>query len=189
MIRTLAKIQEIPDDVIFRFFKKSDELEKIEKALKGIEENVKSLSEMNLKELTDEFNNVTTAIKDYNRYLSEVNSVEGLSTKSKEEIINKYQQLLPYLDDEQALRLQLIDILRKEEETQREVYRNMLIQSEHFYNGKIKGNETLFNEMKKLYGKDVENWGSLAKAKLEIEASLIKPCDYWGKYYDAQLVL
>lgn len=140
-----------------------------------------------MKELTDKYEAVTEKIQTYNTFLRELNSKEGLSAKSKQEIITKHQELLPYISDEQELRKQLIKIISDEEETQRQSYTNMIMHSEDFYNAKIKGNSELVKELSEYYGVDLSNYASLAGAKLAIESQLLsKLTTAWSRYYNAQ---
>ena len=118
-------------------------LNEVKAAYDEVEGSKPSTSEevKSLEELTKEFEEVANKLQAYNKILDELNSKEGLSAQSKENIITKHQELLPYLDDEQELRKQLIKIISDEEETQRQAYINMIMISEDFFNAKIKGND------------------------------------------------
>ena len=163
-------------------------LDDVKTAYDEVEDSKPSISEevKSLEELTEEFEEVTNKLQTYNKILDEANSKEGLSAQSKKDIITKHQELLPYLDDEQELRKQLIKIISDEEETQRQAYTNMIMQSEDFFNAKIKGNDTLVKTLGEFYTADLENAKSLADAKEIVEASLIKNLSgLWAKYYNA----
>ncbi|WP_434417404.1 phage tail tape measure protein [Tissierella praeacuta] len=138
-----------------------------------------------LEDLTKKFEDITSKIQTYNVFLSEMATKEGLSAKSKQEIIAKHQQLLPYLDDEKLLRQQLIQIIAEEEKAQRQAYVNMIMLNEDFFNAKIKGNNILVEKLGEYYNKDLENAKSLAKAKELVENELIKNLSgKWAKYYN-----
>lgn len=136
--------------------------------------------------LTKKFNDATDKLTRYYQILNEVNSKEGLSAQSKRDIISTYHELLPYLTDEQELRKQLISIISKEEEAQRDAYTKMLMYSEEFFSAKIKGNSILVDRLGEFYTKDLENAKSLAMAKEIVENELIKNLSgKWAKYYGA----
>ena len=137
-----------------------------------------------LEELTEQFDEVTTKIQEYYKILNELNTEEGLSAETKQEIITKYQELLPYLSNEQELRQQLIRIIAEEEKAQKQAYVNMLMVSEDFYNAKIKGNADLVNELQEYYNKDLENAKSLAEAKMMVERRLVSNlAKLWADFY------
>ena len=158
------------------------------KVTDAVEDSTDALKEHGkaLKELTEKFETVTSKIQEYYEILDELNSKEGLSAKSKQDIITKHQQLLPYINDEKELRKQLIQIIAEEEKTQQQAYANMLMHSSEFYDAKIKGNKKLVDTLNEKYGIDLKNYGTLAGAKLEIEKSLLETLgDMWSKYYDS----
>ncbi|OZV12345.1 phage tail tape measure protein [Tissierella sp. P1] len=141
------------------------------------------------KEITDalakSFEDVTSKIQRYNSFLAELNSKEGLSAKSKQEIISKHQELLPYLDDEKELHKQLTAIIRQEEKVQKQAYADILMINEEFFNAKVKGNKELVDKLGEFYNKDLENVKSLAHAKEIVESNLIKNLSgKWAEYYN-----
>lgn len=134
--------------------------------------------------LIESFNDSTSTLQSYYSMLDEVNSKEGLSAKSKQEIVNKHHALLPFLNDEAELRKQLIEIITLEEKTQQEAYAKMLESSEEFYNTRIKGNTELVESLNDYYNTDFNNFKSLADAKAQVEMQLIsKLSGLWQKYY------
>lgn len=148
-------------------------------------DNALSQTPKTLEDYTEEFDELTSELQEYYKILDELNSKEGLSAKSKQEMITKHQELLPYISDEQELRRQLIQIIQQEEEAQRTAYANMLMVSEEFYNVKIKGNKELAEKLSEYYGIDLENYKSLAEAKEAVETALIQTLsDKWQKYFN-----
>lgn len=138
-----------------------------------------------LKDSSEAFDDITSKIQIYYKYLNELNSAEGLSASSKQEIISKYQELLPYISNEQELRKQLINVIQNEEKAQKDAYVNMLMYSEDFFNAKIKGNKDLVDKLGEYYSKDLENSKTLAQAKEKVETQLIKSLsEKWGKYFN-----
>lgn len=151
-------------------------------------EDINSMEQYNsiLETLTDNFDDATAKISDYRKILDELDSKEGLSVQTKQNIISKHQQLRPYLADEQELRRQLIKIISNEEETQRDAYAKMLVYSEEFYNARIKGNTDLVESLNEYYNTDFGNFKSLAQAKGEVEVELVKQLSgIWAQYYNA----
>lgn len=149
--------------------------------------NLKEKQAQSMDKLAEAFNKSTSTLQTYYSILDEVNSKQGLSSRTLMNIIEKHQELLPYLSDEQELRKQLINIISKEEETQRTAYANMLMASEEFFNFKIKGNQELVNRIKEVYDIDLSNHKNLAQAKLEVEQRLLeKLTSMWSRYYNAQ---
>lgn len=139
--------------------------------------------------LTKSFEDATSKINVYQSILTELNSKEGLSAKSKQDIIAKHQELLPYLGNEVELRKRLIEIIAKEEQVQRQAYANMIMDNEAFFNSKIKGNSILVDKLGEFYTKDLENAKSLADAKLMVEAKLIQTmAKQWAKFYQTSAI-
>lgn len=152
--------------------------------------NVKKTAEeyqKEIKTLTDAYSSQTDMVQKLVVYREELNSKEGLSAKSMEEIIEKHQELVPYLNDEAKLRVKLTELIKQEEQTQITAYVKMMEASQTFFNSQIIGNTQLVNELNKKYGIDLENYKSLAEAKDAIEQKLIQGLsNMWGIYYDAQ---
>ena len=142
-----------------------------------------------LEDTTKKFEDITSTIQNYNVILDELNSKEGLSAKSKQDIVTKYHELLPYINNEKELRKQLIEIIKREEEVQLQAYRNMLMYSEDFFNGKVKGNKDLVDKLGEYYNKDLENAKSLAEAKALVEERLIQNiAKQWAKFYQVSAI-
>lgn len=142
-------------------------------------------SEVAIGKATKAYEDATAKLQEYYVILDELNSKEGLSAKSKDAIITKYHELLPYISDEQELRKQLIQIIAMEEETQRKAYANMLLHSEKFYNTKIKGNAELATKLSEYYNIDLDNYKTLAQAKADVETALISTLSAkWQRYFN-----
>lgn len=161
--------------------------EKAKEAAESIEEFNQAAEEIepaNFEEAKNQFQEITEKLQDYYLFLHEVNSAEGLSAQSKQVIIDKYRELLPYIHDEQLLRQQLIKIIAEEERVQQIAYANMLMHSEEFFNAKIKGNAALVEELRKLYNINLKDFTTLANAKGAVEAQLINGLSkMWQQFY------
>lgn len=138
-------------------------------------------------ELTKIYEDITDKLINYNKILQEVNSKEGLSGATKDQIIRKHQELIPYLKDEGELRKQLIRIIGEEEKAQKDAYYNMIASTEEYLHMKIDGNKTLVQKLGEYYDMDLSNAKNLAEAKLQVEETLIKAlAEQWSHYMNAK---
>lgn len=150
--------------------------------------NAKSIEDQakELKDLQDAFNDSVNKGQELNDILAELNENHNLSGDSVQKIISSYPELIAYLGDESAMRQHITDLIRNEQDVQKEVLYNMLKDNENFYNAKIKGNSQLINELEKFYNVDLSNAKSLAQAKELVESALINSLSQkWAKYYNA----
>ena len=148
--------------------------------------------------LQDALSKSTNKLKDYNKYLAEMSSKEGLSIRSKEELMSKYSQFLPFLNDEIILRELIQNAIKEEEVVQSETYQNMIDSQIDLYTTQLMNSETYFTEIKKgnsdlwatlsqAYGSDLNNWNSLAKSKLETDNYLRQAIgEGWSELFGSQ---
>lgn len=163
--------------------------DKYETAAEKAERLAKQQEALNkaLKDSVDSFNDVTGKIKSLHKIQDELNTSQELSASSMEEIISKHPELIHLMGDRVALEIAIANAIRTQEETQREAYQNMLINSTTYFNETIKGNETLWNTLGKAYGTDLDNFNSLADAKLNTDNYLRQAIgDGWSKLYGSQ---
>lgn len=126
-------------------------------------------------------------IEKINSVLQDYNETGQFNLKTIIELSSEYPQLLELLGDESALKHELINLVKQEEEAQRIAYINKMMMSEQFYKNSILGNQTLVNELERAYGIDLNNYKSLAEAKLAVEKNLLNSvAGMWAKFYDAQ---
>lgn len=135
-------------------------------------------------------------LQSLNKAMQEYSESGEFNLKTILDLSKTYPQLLGYLEDEEALRKELISIIEDEENIQKTAYANMLLQSENFYNSKIKGNaqlvqsinnqyNTLFQQLGIAYNYDLGNFKNLASAKSIVEQKLIQQlAEMWSHYYD-----
>jgi len=114
------------------------------------------------------------------------------------QLAEEYEQLLPLLGDEKALREELSKIILQEQGNSKEAYTQALIHSQDYYKEKVllddnyrkSANGTLekvFAEYKAKYDLDLKKYSSLAEAKLKVESALrMQLATLWRDYYDAQ---
>lgn len=137
-------------------------------------------------ELNKTFETSTNNLMAYNDMIKELEQNHKLSAENVNKIFKDYPQLLAYLGSEQELREELLRLKDEEVRKQREVYIQMIQDSEEFYNLRIKGNTELTNEIKDKYDIDLKNFRTLAEAKEKIESTLLKSLSQkWGLYFDA----
>ena len=149
-------------------------------------DNAQSKNQETMDNLTKAYDEATAKLNAYRGFLDEIDSKEGLSIKSKDTIISKYHELLPYLSDEEELRRQIIQAMADEEQAKRDSYNEMLSHSEEYFTTLVGKNAWLRDTLRD-YGIDqLEDVKTLAQAKLQIELALIKSLStYWSKYYNA----
>lgn len=137
-----------------------------------------------LSELTKSFKESTSNLQSLNGALQELDKNHSLSSNTITSLIDKYPDLLKYLDDETGMRQYLTEKISEEEKVHKRVLFNKLQYDTEYYNEKIRGNEHLVNEIKKLYGVDLKNFNSLAEAKAAVEEKLINALgSAWARMY------
>lgn len=136
-------------------------------------------------ELYDAFEKSTSKMREYIQYLAELNSEEGLSGKSKQEIIENYPQLLAYLDDDKRLTEKLMELKSSESKVQKQAYLNMLMYNGEFFDEKIRGNKELITKLVGFYKSDFDNYKTLIQLKWEAENALLDGLsEQWLKYFN-----
>lgn len=147
--------------------------------LKGIEDSANSI-----KEQIKEFKDARDDLKEYAGYIKELNEQGYLSADSMAQIIEKHEELIPYLLDEGNLYDKLIELQNKEKDNAVKAIMEKLKVNEVFFSSILKKNPELVNELKRAYGKDVENFKTVADIKKDINAVLIKNIgEDWKKHY------
>lgn len=146
-----------------------------------------SIDTKTIEDYTKEFSEATSKLEEYQKILQETGSVEGLSAKTKQDIIEKHQQLLPYLNDEGELRRQLMKVIQTEEEVQRSSYFNMIKYTEEFLQAKVDGNKKLIDKLSEFYDIDLTNAKNLAEAKTIVERTMLDSLGkQWGRFMDVK---
>ena len=144
----------------------------------------------NAETLAEKYNKLISSIEELNGILNELDEGNGVSARSIGILIEKYPELLLYLEDETKLREEINKIIDEEaslaeeriqqaiEEAKEKIYVN-----EEYYKHLIESNNQAINEIAKIYGIDLENYKNLAKAKLEVENELLgRLADAWNQY-------
>ena len=167
----------------------------VEDSTDVIEDNVGAINSLadaekvakeKMDELSKAFSDSIAKHASYKSMLDEINSKEGLSVKSKQEIIEKHQELAPYLIDENELRKKLIEGMHAQETAHSEAYKTMMNNDETYFTTLVGKNEWLRNQLAKLGNDQLADVTTLAKAKLAIELNLIQTLSkVWSRYYNA----
>lgn len=142
---------------------------------------------------------------------SQISTTKGLIKELKENgktsdftdtLIQNYPQLLQYFNNEKQLREELNKLVKEQKEDMNYAYQQMVSDSKDYYanlknhesdrikqvnnsiNAIIKGNETLVSVLGKAYKVDLNNFKSIADAKLKLEQELISnSAKAWSDFY------
>lgn len=137
--------------------------------------------------LAEAFSNATSNISSLNSIVNELNEGNGLTAKSMQVMMEKYPELLSYLDNEALMRIKVAELIGKEEEAAKQAMIAKLSVSKEAYEKMYKDNRSYFDALSKEYGTDFANFKNLAQAKVEAENAVMnKLSQNWSKYYSAQ---
>ena len=135
--------------------------------------------------LSESYKDSISSIKELNGVLDELASGEGLTADSISLIIEKYDELIPYLGNEQMLIEKINDLLLEHEDTALSTIMNKIGANEEYFKTLKTGNNELYKYLHSIYGGDLENFKSLNQAKGAIVEQLIKTMvKNWQKYYE-----
>ena len=137
-----------------------------------------------LDELNDQFNKASDKIATLNAISKELKESNGLSADSFKKIASEFSELLGYMNDEASLADAIKDKMESLSAVQGDAYRQMLFNSEEYYEQNVLGNEqrinsissgieNLFRNLSTAYDGDLNNWKTLAQGKADIENQLI----------------
>lgn len=121
-------------------------------------------------------------------------------------VLQSYPQLLGYLGDEERMRKELKNILKQQKDSMNEAYEQMVKDSEDYYtylkehenkriaslndsaNAILSSNSALTDALGKGYKIDLNNFSTIAEAKLQIQKDLIKKsAKAWNTFYNVVL--
>ncbi|MBM7598079.1 soluble lytic murein transglycosylase-like protein [Virgibacillus halotolerans] len=136
-----------------------------------------------MEELMDTYNEATGSISELNGIIDELNEGNGLTADSIGIILEKYPELLGYLDNEKVLKQKLEEATISEGKTATDVLRKKLENDEHFLKESMSGYKQLYNFLNDSYDIDLGNFNTLAAAKAKVEGNLINElAGAWSKY-------
>lgn len=142
---------------------------------------------VDISKLQESINGALSAVKDFNSILKSMDENKGLTSDDLNTITQKYPQLLSYIGNETELRKKLIQGISDQKEVAKGYYKDILELDTNLYNTIMSNNATKVNELNQYYGTDLANYKSLAKAKNEVETTLLTSLNKkWADYYGAQ---
>jgi TP901 family phage tail tape measure protein len=134
--------------------------------------------------LTKAYEDAVSAISSLNGIMNELNDKQGVSAESIQLLMEKYPDLLQYINDEKTLRIKLQEQIEKEAEVARQAMLDKMSDNTSFYNAMLKNNSTMVNQFATDYGIDLKNFTSLAKAKAEVDNEVrSRMSTAWNDYY------
>ncbi len=148
-------------------------------------ENAEAQMEENAK-LKKKYDDAIASIKSLNEVVNELNDGHGLSADKIGFLMENYEHLLPYLNNETKLRQKIQEELLKEERIAKNVMLNKLSYNEQFYRNTINANNAYVKSMHSKYGIDLKSFKNLAEAKAAVEGKLLNTLSAsWNSYYSS----
>jgi TP901 family phage tail tape measure protein len=166
-------------------------LKDAENATDGLEESSETL-ETTIESLSG----TRSTIESLQDVLSNLNS-GSFSASDMEDLLGISEEFIPYLNDEVALREKLTESISDYEDEYTTGYQNILDTSDTFYDEQIKGDETLYNNLRGNvsdffndlgvdYTDDFTNYKNLEDAKVDLTTKILAQlAGSWSDYFDA----
>jgi TP901 family phage tail tape measure protein len=140
-------------------------------------------------DLVSKLDDAVSKIESLNGIINELNDEDGhgVSADSISLMLEKYPDLLAYLDDEVTLRSKISEEIEKENNIAIDVATEKLKNSETYFQKVKDGNSELVKTLADVYEVDLANSKTLAQFKLAVEQGLIQKLgEGWADYYDVQ---
>lgn len=155
----------------------------VNESLENTSSEERDLSQ-SVSELSKQFESASDKIATLNTISKELKESNGLSADSFKKIASEFPDLLGYMNDEASLADAIKDKMESLSAVQGDAYRQMLFNSEEYYEQNVLGNEqmvnsissgieNLFRNLSTAYDGDLNNWKTLAQGKADIETQLI----------------
>ena len=185
----LSSTQDISEATMKKLIQKYPELAD---KIKDVETAQQALNE---KMLENKFDSATQGIADLTSVLEDLEAGNGITASSFKKISETFPELLAYMNNEASLTDAIKGKMNELKDSQNSAYREMLMNSQAYYNENVKGNDQminsiskgiteLFNSLGSAYEGDLKNWESLAQGKAEIEERLINELNKaWEKHF------
>ena len=140
-----------------------------------------------IKKLDDAFKASIDNIQSLNTALQELSDNHKLSSKTQEQILLNYPQLLKYMDDEVTLSKKIEELIKTEQQSQRELYLTKLEGNDKYYKDVVLKNADLVNILANAYGADLENFKNFNALKGKSSDLLIQMLGVsWGNFYKTE---
>lgn len=163
--------------------------DKVDKIIQNLTNGVKENSEA-IKENADVlkgYDDAVSNIESLNGIINDLNENQSVSADTISTMIEKYPELLAYLNDEATLRGKVSDLIEEENNKALDAIAQKLSNNEAYFKNVVDGNNKMVNTLAKAYNVDLSNVKTLAQFKLAVEQGLMKKlADGWAAYYDAQ---
>lgn len=133
--------------------------------------------------LAKKYDNAISNIESLNGIINELNDSHSISSKTIGTIMEKYEHLLPYINDEVALRQKVQEEITKEEKVAKQAMLGKLQANEGFYKAALQTNDKQVQAFYDNYGIDLKAYKSLGKAKIAVEKEVLgKVTDAWDSH-------
>lgn len=188
-LQELNKTKTITQETVDDLLKKYPELQG------KITDVASAYQALNQKIHENKFDDATQKIGDLTSILEDLQAGNGITASSFKKISSTFPELLAYMNDEASLTDAIKQKMNELKDGQNEAYRQMLMNSQSYYEQNIRGNEEminsiskgitdLFNGLSTAYDGDLKNWTSLAQGKADVETQLINSLnDAWEKHF------
>lgn len=135
--------------------------------------------------VSEEFDKITDRISDVNGVLETYHENGELSNQQILDLIDKYPDLIQFIDDEARLIEELTNIRDNDVAAAEQQLVNKLMLNNDFYNNNLDLIQEFVAEQFKFYQGDLTQWQNLAQAKADVETKLINEISKkWGVYYN-----
>lgn len=154
-------------------FKNVDEI--IGRLTGTIKDNTKALenNEAQAKEYVKNFDDSISKIESLNSVLNDLNEDHTISSDTISKLMESYDHLLPYINDEATLRAKVAEEIQKEEKIAKQAMLGKLQYNETFYKAAIAANTKQVQAFQKMYGVDLKAYKSLGEAKVAVENKVL----------------
>ncbi|WP_236693935.1 phage tail tape measure protein [Sporosarcina globispora] len=137
--------------------------------------------------LAKSYDDAISNIESLNGIINDLNENHAVSADTISTMMEKYPELLAYIDDEAKLREEVNKLINAENDIALDAISKKLEGNEQYFTKIKKANNDLVNTLAKGYNVDLTNTKTLAQFKASINANLIKKLGSdWASYYDVQ---
>lgn len=178
----------------------SIQTEEIKKNTKAKEENAnvqggENNAEVTAKEyeaLTESFLKAREALAELNKAQAEYAENGSYSESTISSLIEKYPNLIMYLNDEKALHGELSKMVDERKTATENAYQSMMMKSQQYYQTEVGGMNGVMSVLQKhigdranAYKTDLANAKSVAEAKVKVETRAVAlVAEAWAKFYN-----
>ncbi|MBU5483468.1 hypothetical protein KQI86_03945 [Clostridium sp. MSJ-11] len=170
------------------------ETDEIKKNTYAKKENQYSMSAEPFEKLAKSFMDTKNVLAELNKAQDEYSNNSKYSESTLNSLLEKFPELLNYLNDEKALHGEIDKKIQEQKSETENAYKKMIMASDKYYQNNIGGIDKLEDRLKqhgitlsKGQREELQNAKNLAEAKIAVEQELVLNLnDLWGKYYKIQ---